>query len=182
MGVPEAIRWRPCNQEIDLDFARSGDWLSDTSHLVVKLLHAGVPVLAYSGDTDLMVDWIGTRIWMEHLNWRGRRQWSKMPFEHFLSKSKKAVGRFRSMAGLTFVQVYNAGHLVPADQPEAALELLRQFTAAKSRWRDIPPTFLAADAFMLPVASLLLVALAVLGVGYLHYARSGDQDSYLLLA
>ena len=129
-----------------------------------------------------MVDWIGTRSWMERLNWQGRRQWSKMPFEPFLTKSK-AVGRFRSVAGLTFVQVYNAGHLVPADQPEAALELVRQFTAAKSRWRDISPTILGANVFMFPaVASLVLLGLGFLAIGYTRYARSRDQDSYLLLA
>ncbi len=33
------------------DFARSGDWLQNSEHLVAKMLERGVPVLAYSGDT-----------------------------------------------------------------------------------------------------------------------------------
>ena len=50
LGVPPGVHWKACNFMIDVDFAISGDWLSDSSHVVERLLERGVPVLAYSGD------------------------------------------------------------------------------------------------------------------------------------
>lgn len=50
LGVSEQLKWKVCNLVIDVDFAISGDWLSDSSHVVDRLLDRGVPVLAYSGD------------------------------------------------------------------------------------------------------------------------------------
>merc|ERR1712154_455441 len=37
---------------------------------------------------------------------------------------------------LTYLRVYNAGHLVPMDQPEVALELINQFMADTLRNSD----------------------------------------------
>ena len=34
------------------------------------------------------------------------------------------AGEARTYGGFTFLRVYNAGHMVPADQPKAALALL----------------------------------------------------------
>ena len=36
-------------------------------------------------------------------------------------------GLARNARGLNFLQVYNAGHMVPSDQPEQALMMIRQF-------------------------------------------------------
>jgi cathepsin A (carboxypeptidase C) len=33
----------------------------------------------------------------------------------------------RTAGGLTFLQVYDAGHMVPSDQPEHALAMITQF-------------------------------------------------------
>ncbi len=40
-----------------------------------------------------------------------------------------AAGLSRTYGGLTFLRVYDAGHMVPADQPKAALALLNQLTS-----------------------------------------------------
>jgi hypothetical protein len=39
----------------------------------------------------------------------------------------KGAGLARTANGLTFLQVYDAGHMVPADQPEIALDMLHDF-------------------------------------------------------
>ena len=37
------------------------------------------------------------------------------------------AGLARTANGLTFLQVYDAGHMVPSDQPEHALTMITQF-------------------------------------------------------
>jgi carboxypeptidase C (cathepsin A) len=37
------------------------------------------------------------------------------------------MGQFKEVDMLTFLRVYNAGHMVPMDQPEAALDMLDRF-------------------------------------------------------
>ncbi|CAE8652775.1 unnamed protein product, partial [Polarella glacialis] len=33
-----------------------------------------------------------------------------------------------------YLQIYDSGHLVPMDQPEASLAMVREFISPKSRW------------------------------------------------
>jgi len=37
----------------------------------------------------------------------------------------------RTSNGFSFLQVFQAGHMVPMDQPAAALQMLNEFTASK---------------------------------------------------
>ncbi|CAE7782505.1 CPY1 [Symbiodinium sp. CCMP2592] len=141
LGVPVGLAWRPCNLQVDSAFVRSGDYMSSTDGLVAELLERGVPVLAYSGDTDLMVDWLGTKGWMEKLAWRGQSDWVAAPLRTFHVHNKSA-GREKSYGGFTFLQVFESGHLVPKDQPEVALMMLRRFVSLHSDWAAAPPAVL----------------------------------------
>ena len=44
-----------------------------------------------------------------------------------LTLGGEAIGSIRSSHNLTFLQVFNAGHMVPRDQPKAALDMLNAF-------------------------------------------------------
>ena len=43
----------------------------------------------------------------------------------------QAAGTIQSAEGFTFLRVFDAGHMVPRDQPEAALTMLNQFISNK---------------------------------------------------
>lgn len=49
---------------------------------------------------------------------------------------KKSAGRFRQVGAgaglLTYLQVYDAGHMIPYDQPEAALSYFNRWIANES--------------------------------------------------
>jgi carboxypeptidase C (cathepsin A) len=39
----------------------------------------------------------------------------------------EAAGEYKKTDNLTFLRVFDAGHMVPMDQPKVALEMLREF-------------------------------------------------------
>merc|ERR1711862_1069488 len=98
---------------------------------VVRILASGRRVVVYNGDADYVLNWIGSKAWVTGLNWPHRADWDAAPDEAFIVNGQTA-GRVRTSDGMTFVQVYNAGHLVPMDQPAAALEIVREFMRDRS--------------------------------------------------
>lgn len=88
-------------------------------------------VLLYSGQLDIIVPYPCTLSFMDALDWSGAHQFRKAPRKKWLVNSNLA-GYYRSAQGLTEVLVRNAGHMVPGDQPEYALDLIKRFIIYKS--------------------------------------------------
>eukprot|EP00930_Biecheleria_cincta_P059910 TRINITY_DN45623_c0_g1_i1.p1 TRINITY_DN45623_c0_g1~~TRINITY_DN45623_c0_g1_i1.p1 ORF type:complete len:550 (+),score=63.23 TRINITY_DN45623_c0_g1_i1:201-1850(+) len=138
LGVQPQV-WSACSKEVALPFFLSGDWFASFAHDVALLLAANIRVLAYSGDCDFMVDWIGSKTWLMELAWPHRERWSTLPDRQYIIQNRTR-GLERSFGGLTFLQVYDAGHLVPHDQPMVALSMIRDFVSPSSKWATFPTT------------------------------------------
>lgn len=89
---------------------------------VADLLNDGIPALVYAGDVDFICNYLGVRAWTLGLEWNGKYSFNGAP-EH----SWKDQGLARSAEGLTFLQVYDAGHMAPHDQPKIALDMITNF-------------------------------------------------------
>lgn len=107
-------------------------------------LAAGIEVLVYAGDQDFICNVEGNRRWVESMVWDGQLEFAQAPLTDWVLDSDAVAGQFRSAKGLTFLNVHGAGHMVPMDQPEAALDMLEMFTKARG-------TFVVSLA---PVATL----------------------------
>lgn len=95
------------------------------------VLAAGIEVLVYAGDQDFICNVEGNRRWVDAMVWDGQLEFSKAPVTDWTLDSGPVAGQFRSAKGLTFLDVNGAGHMVPMDQPEAALEMLEIFTKVR---------------------------------------------------
>jgi cathepsin A (carboxypeptidase C) len=98
--------WQGCNFDVHDNFLT--DWMKDFSGKVADLLNDDIPVLIYAGDLDFICNYLGNKAWVTELDW------------------KNGVD-FKTAGKLTFLQVYDAGHMVPTDQPEHALTMITQF-------------------------------------------------------
>ena len=98
------------------------DWMKDFSPYVKDLLNAGIPTLIYAGDVDFICNYLGSRAWTRALDWDGRDA-----FQGAAEHDWKGAGLARSAQGLTYLQVYDAGHMVPSDQPDVALDMIATF-------------------------------------------------------
>jgi cathepsin A (carboxypeptidase C) len=96
------------------------------------MLEGGVRVLIYAGDVDFICNWMGNKAWTHQLTWSGKENFNAETDHDWVYDSKtgglaKTAHAKEGKGSLTFLQVFEAGHMVPMDQPAAALSLLNTF-------------------------------------------------------
>jgi len=94
---------------------------------LVELMENEVKVLIYYGDKDYICNWIGGELLIDSLKWKGKSEYEKQAYKGFKLKNGTEVGKFKNVGNFTFLVVYNAGHMVPMDQKEASLYMLKTF-------------------------------------------------------
>jgi len=120
------MHFSSCNLIINKAFTL--DFMKNYHMLIPPMLHAGIDVLIYAGDQDFICNWLGNEKWVQALEWDHTKEFNaavKTPYK----VSGKEVGELQSFGNLHFLRVAGAGHMVPLDQPEAALGMLNDLLA-----------------------------------------------------
>ena len=141
LHVDDAVdEWVDCNTVVNAGFI--SDWMRDYQQVLIPMLESDIDVLIYAGDVDFICNWIGNKAWTKALNWSGKSDFNDaadVEWDYTESATGKTIngGLVRSAnaakgsGSLTFLQVFEAGHMVPMDKPEAALSLLNTFIQQK---------------------------------------------------
>eukprot|EP00746_Dinoflagellata_sp_MGD_P132289 gnl/MRDRNA2_/MRDRNA2_66023_c0_seq3.p1 gnl/MRDRNA2_/MRDRNA2_66023_c0~~gnl/MRDRNA2_/MRDRNA2_66023_c0_seq3.p1 ORF type:complete len:519 (+),score=113.29 gnl/MRDRNA2_/MRDRNA2_66023_c0_seq3:108-1559(+) len=124
LGVKK--KWGSCNRAVELLFVSAGDWMINYQQLLPDMLADGIEVLIYAGDCDYICNWLGNKNWALKLDWPHKQDFTAAADEPVQLQGKE-VARIRSSNGFHFYQVYEAGHMVPRDQPAVALAMVNQF-------------------------------------------------------
>lgn len=119
-------KWTSCNHVVTLPFELGGDWMHEFEDMIPDQLAGGIRVLFYAGDQDYICNWLGNDAWIKALDWPHNAEYNAVTPTN-LTFGGEAIGSIRSSHNLTFLQVFNAGHMVPRDQPKAALDMLNAF-------------------------------------------------------
>jgi len=123
LGVAnQGITWQTCNDQVNEDFGV--DVIESYRYEIPTLLNNNIRVVIYNGDLDLICNWVGGNMWVEGMPWSGQTAFNNAPFDTWKVNGLNA-GQAKSSGGLTFVRVFQAGHMVPHDQPAFALALLQ---------------------------------------------------------
>lgn len=125
VDVHKSKPWRECDATVGAGFVF--DEMLSSADDVKLLLEAGVRVLIYAGDADLMCNWVGNQAWVMQLEWSGRKQFTEAPNRPFVVSEEKDAGRVRSFENLAFIRVFDSGHMVPMDQPLVSFEMINRF-------------------------------------------------------
>lgn len=124
--------WQDCNHAVALEFELSGDWMTNYQTMIPDQLAAGIKVLMYAGDQDYICNWLGNQAWTLALDWPHKDEFNAAPMQNWTTaEANTTVGQMRSSNGFTFLRVYDAGHMVPRDQPQNALAMLNAFISGK---------------------------------------------------
>ncbi|CAI2370516.1 unnamed protein product [Moneuplotes crassus] len=113
----------------------SGDQVNDFQPDVKYALDNGVGVLVYNGDNDFICNWRGSEAWVDEVFWEHQNTFRSAPYQKWVVDGE-AAGEYKKVKDLTFIRVYNAGHMVPMDQPKRALEMLKDFIARDFFYQD----------------------------------------------
>jgi cathepsin A (carboxypeptidase C) len=97
--------WTSCNFGINMKFHT--DWMKDFSGYVADILNDGIPALIYAGDVDFICNYMGNKAWTEALKWDGAEAFNAAPDHDW-----NGVGLAKTVENFTFLQVYDAGHMV----------------------------------------------------------------------
>ncbi|EIM83602.1 serine carboxypeptidase [Stereum hirsutum FP-91666 SS1] len=135
LGVNPDRTFESCNMEVNQNFMYQGDGMHNSAALLPELINDGVRLLVYAGNADAMCNYMGNEAWMSALEHDFHSEFAASEATKWVTtETGRVSGQVRSAGGgefgagnVTFVEVFEAGHMVPFDQPEAALDLI-------SRW------------------------------------------------
>ncbi|CAK8576174.1 unnamed protein product [Lathyrus sativus] len=106
------------------------DWMRNLEVDIPSLLEDGIKVLIYAGEFDFICNWLGNSNWVHSMKWSGQKQFVASKTVPFLVDGKNG-GSLNSYGSLSFLKVNGAGHMVPMDQPKAALQMLVNWIEGK---------------------------------------------------
>ncbi|KAL2850652.1 Alpha/Beta hydrolase protein [Aspergillus pseudoustus] len=124
------------NHDITTSFDESGSTTQSVLREVVDLLqHTPVRLLVMNGDLDALVITAGQKRIFDNIPWRGQLEYRQQPWKdwHYTDASgeRQHGGQVKGSSKLRFVSFQKAGHMVPGDQPEAALAVLNEWLDEK---------------------------------------------------
>jgi len=96
---------------------------------VSRLLEAGIRVLIYAGDADYICNWMGNEAWVKAMEWSGKSAFNAAKDEKWITEdvSETWAGNVRSSGSLTWLRVFEAGHMVPYDQASNSLDFFNRW-------------------------------------------------------
>ena len=97
-----------------------------------------VRLLFYNGQSDLICNHVGVERALLNLNFQGKAAFHDAKARPWL-KNGHVVGYHRSANNLGLLAVKDSGHMVPMDQPEAALNMIATFLDDAPFAGDAPP-------------------------------------------
>lgn len=152
---PESGDWQSCNMDVNRGFM--GDWMKNYEQLIPPMLQDGIRVLIYAGDADFICNWMGNKAWTLAMPWSGKTQFNAAADKDWVVEGQKQrAGVVRNFEGFTFLQVHEAGHMVPMDQGVASVEMLNTFTSGKA---FTPSTQVTEEEVTEEIADFILVSI-----------------------
>ncbi|WWD21011.1 hypothetical protein CI109_105492 [Kwoniella shandongensis] len=132
LGAPDSITYQSCNMQINQNFLLQGDGMHDAAALLPELVEAGIRVLIYAGEADMMVNFIGCYRLLDNLPSTFSSAYQNAPNKTFVDLNGDVVGWTKGINNLAFVSFRNAGHMVPHDDPVGALTMFTRWTKNQS--------------------------------------------------
>ncbi|KAM4664841.1 retinoid-inducible serine carboxypeptidase [Discoglossus pictus] len=126
--IPKSISWG--GQAAEVFSSMAGDFMKPVIDTVDELLAVNVNVTVYNGQLDLIVDTVGQENWVKQLKWPKLDQFKKQKWTalHVCPESSETAAFYKSYENFSFYWILKAGHMVPSDQGEMALKMLRMIT------------------------------------------------------
>lgn len=98
---------------------------------IAYILNNGVKVSLLYGDRDYACNWVGGEASSLKIPWASQDDFTSAGYTPLVMSPVHSAGLTRQYGHLSFTRVYQAGHLVPSYQPEAAYEIFMRSLLGK---------------------------------------------------
>ncbi|PGH15790.1 hypothetical protein AJ79_02170 [Helicocarpus griseus UAMH5409] len=125
IGIP--LNYTSVAYGVDIAYNKTGDFLTagQTSD-VGFLLESGVKVALMYGDRDFVCNWVQGETSSLAVDYVDSSRFRAAGYADIQTNSSYVGGKVRQYGNFSFSRVYQAGHMVPAYQPETALEIFHR--------------------------------------------------------
>ena len=127
---PQAKRFAECTDPPYYALAHQ-DGLGVVKELQ-EILDAGISVLMFSGQFDMIVNHLGTEKMLSQLKWSGSNRWATARNMVWSPNGQIPAGYVKGYKNLQFLVVLDAGHMVPMSKPSEALDMITRFLEGKT--------------------------------------------------
>jgi len=103
-----------------------GDWCTPVTKDIAYVLDMGLKVLLYYGDKDYICNWYGGEALANKIEWSGMEEYHREQYKDIEYKGKISA-RYKKYGKFTFMIVKDAGHMVPGDQKDFSLHMIKSF-------------------------------------------------------
>ncbi|KAG8738165.1 hypothetical protein FRC10_007224 [Ceratobasidium sp. 414] len=136
LGIPPENSFTSCNYDLHAKFLASGDVARSSSVLLPDLIEDGLRLLVYAGDADLLCPGMSQTPWMENLKTTFQQQFVDSPTLPLRTHNRTAgtarsAGEKGEAGQIALVEIYDAGHMAPHDQPDASLDMFNRWIENK---------------------------------------------------
>ena len=129
--IPSNVTWG--GQSGDVFAYQSEDFMKPVISDVSKLLKYGLNVVIYQGQLDMICGTQGAERWIAKLDWDGLPEFqstNRVPLYPPSGLKDKNTGAFyKAYKNLELYYIMKAGHMVPSDNGEMALEMVKRIIA-----------------------------------------------------
>jgi carboxypeptidase D len=125
LHVPEAAPdWKYVSKETYQNLYFNGD--EPSYNLLPQLAAQDLPILIFAGDQDIICNYVGIKKALDFMTWNSEQGFGSKTLQD-MKFDGKALGRVAEARGVSYMQVYNASHMVGMSQPEGALHIMKTF-------------------------------------------------------
>ncbi|KAH0544617.1 hypothetical protein FGG08_001267 [Glutinoglossum americanum] len=130
LGVP--VNYTEISGPVFSNFGSTGDYtrggyLEDIGYI----LNRGIKVALVYGDRDYSCNWIGGEAVSLAVDYHGQRNFKRAGYAPVQVSNGYVGGLVRQFGNFSFTRVFEAGHEIPAYQPETAYEIFQRATFNK---------------------------------------------------
>ncbi|KAI8049110.1 Alpha/Beta hydrolase protein [Gilbertella persicaria] len=120
----QILGWKECTSLVSLEL--HDDQSTPPYYLLPDILKE-IPVLLFSGEQDLICNYVGTEYLIGNMTWNGARGFSKKTRKQEWRIDNKLAGYYTQDRNLTYVLILDGSHMVPYDRPLECLDMINRF-------------------------------------------------------
>lgn len=118
-------KWKECSGKVGRYFTARNS--KPSVYLIPSLLEE-IEIVLFNGNRDIICNYLGTESFIKKMTWNGKQGFSEENEAIDWIYDGNTAGYIKSERNLTFVNVFDASHMVPFDKPEISRSLMDLIT------------------------------------------------------